>query len=62
MNVELKGKVALVTGGARDIGRAVSLKLAECGAAVVVNYFASAEKANDVVAEITKKGGKAIAA
>ena len=36
---DLKGKVAVVTGGARDIGRAVSLKLAKNGAKVVVNYF-----------------------
>jgi len=58
---ELSGKVALVTGGARDIGRAVSLALAEAGAQVAVNYNASADKANEVVREIEKRGGKAIA-
>src|SRR5688500_19182263 len=61
MQIELKGKTALVTGGARDIGRAVALKLAEAGAAVAVNYFASREQAESVVAEIKAKGSKAIA-
>jgi 3-oxoacyl-[acyl-carrier protein] reductase len=37
--MKLKGKVAIVAGGARDIGREVSLKLAKEGAKVVVNYF-----------------------
>ena len=61
MQVDLKGKVALVTGGARDIGRAVSLALADSGAAVAVNYNASADRANDLVSEIQSRGGKAIA-
>ena len=39
--MRLKGKIAVVTGGARDIGREVSLKLAKEGAKVVVNYFES---------------------
>lgn len=59
---ELSGKVALVTGGARDIGRAVSLALADAGASVAINYNASADKANEVVSEIEGRGGKAIAA
>jgi 3-oxoacyl-[acyl-carrier protein] reductase len=58
---ELSGKVALVTGGARDIGRAVSLALADAGASVAINYNASADKANEVVSEIEGRGGKAIA-
>ena len=37
--MNLKDKVAIVTGGARDIGREVSIKLAKAGAKVVVNYF-----------------------
>ena len=41
---KLENKVAIVTGGARDIGRAVSLKLASEGAKVVVNYFDNKEK------------------
>lgn len=61
MKVDLKNKVALVTGGGRDIGRAVSLALAASGASVVVNYNSSADRANDVVREIESKGGRAIA-
>ena len=61
MKVNLEGKVAIVTGGARDIGGAVSRALAASGASVVVNYQSSAEKARDVVAEITAAGGRAVA-
>jgi 3-oxoacyl-[acyl-carrier protein] reductase len=61
VKIDLSNKVALVTGGARDIGRAISLGLAEAGASVVVNYQASADKARDVVKEITARGGKAVA-
>ena len=56
MQVDLKGKVALVTGGARDIGRAVSLALAESGASVAINYYASADRATSVVREIESRG------
>jgi 3-oxoacyl-[acyl-carrier protein] reductase len=59
--MKLKGKVALVTGGARDIGRAVSIKLAREGAKVVVNYHSSAEQAESTVNEIRAAGGEAIA-
>lgn len=55
----LDGKVAVVTGASRGIGRAVALKLAAEGAAVVINYNGSAEKAEEVKAEIEKNGGKA---
>lgn len=61
MNSDLNGKVAIVTGGARDIGRAVSLELAAHGAAVAVNYNSSADLAESLVAEIGASGGKAIA-
>ena len=61
MQVDLKGKVAIVTGGSRDIGRAVSISLAASGARVGVNYNASAEKANEVVREIEANGGQAVA-
>ena len=61
MNVDLKNRVALVTGGARDIGRAISRALAASGAAVAVNYNASREQADSLVAEITGLGGRAIA-
>jgi 3-oxoacyl-[acyl-carrier protein] reductase len=61
MHIDLQGRVALVTGGARDIGRAVSLALAESGASVIVNYHESGERAAAVVQEIEAAGGKAIA-
>jgi 3-oxoacyl-[acyl-carrier protein] reductase len=57
----LSNKVAIVTGGARDIGRQVSLKLAASGASVAVNYYDNKEDAESTVAEITAAGGKAIA-
>ncbi|MEL6868356.1 MAG: glucose 1-dehydrogenase [Pseudomonadota bacterium] len=57
----LAGKVAIVTGGARDIGRAVSEKLAAQGAKVVVNYFSNATFAEETVAAIEAAGGTAIA-
>jgi 3-oxoacyl-[acyl-carrier protein] reductase len=59
--MRLKNKVAIVAGGARDIGKEVSLKLASEGAKVVVNYFSSEEKAKELVKEIIDKGGEAIA-
>jgi 3-oxoacyl-[acyl-carrier protein] reductase len=61
MTKDLKDKVAVVTGGARDIGRAIVLGLAERGASVVVNYYSSADAANALVDEVKSKGGKAIA-
>ncbi|MGD8276947.1 MAG: SDR family oxidoreductase [Gemmatimonadota bacterium] len=59
--MELNGKVALVTGGARRVGRALSLGLARAGASVVVNYRDSAAEAASVVEEIRSLGGEAIA-
>lgn len=56
----LQGKVALVTGASRGIGRQIAITLAGYGAEVIVNYNGSKEKAEEVVAEITSKGGKAI--
>ncbi len=56
---ELKGRVALVTGGSRGIGAAVSRELGDAGAEVVVNYVSSAEAAEAVCAEIREVGGRA---
>ena len=58
---KFKGKVAVVTGGARDIGRSISIKLAKEGAKVVVNYFNSRAGAKKTVDEIKAFGGEAIA-
>jgi 3-oxoacyl-[acyl-carrier protein] reductase len=59
MDMQLKGRIALVTGGTRDVGREISLSLAAEGATVAVHYRGSADEANAAVAEITKAGGKA---
>ena len=58
---ELTGKVAIVTGASKGIGAGIAKGLAAAGAAVVVNYASSKEGADHVVADITGKGGKAIA-
>ena len=55
----LTGKVALVTGASRGIGKQIAITLAEYGASVIVNYNGSKEKAEAVVAEIKEKGGSA---
>jgi NAD(P)-dependent dehydrogenase (short-subunit alcohol dehydrogenase family) len=57
----LEGKTALVTGGSRGIGRAISDRLAASGALVAVNYATNTEAAERAVAEIEASGGKAFA-
>ncbi len=57
--LSLEGKVAVVTGASRGIGRAIALELAKRGAAVVVNYNRAADKAQEVVAAIRAAGGQA---
>ena len=58
--MKLENQVAVVTGGARDIGKAVSLQLAAEGAKVVINYFGSADAAQQTLSEIQSAGGEAI--
>ena len=55
----LSGKVAVVTGASRGIGRTIAIKMAEAGACVVINYNGSADKPEAVRKEIEDKGGKA---
>jgi 3-oxoacyl-[acyl-carrier protein] reductase len=59
--VHLEGKVAIVTGASRGIGRSIALRLAESGAHVVVNYRSRQEDADAVVRTIESHGGKGLA-
>jgi len=61
MSSKLAGKVAIVTGASKGIGAGIAKSFAAAGATVVVNYASSREGADRVVADITAKGGKAIA-
>ncbi|PJE01470.1 MAG: oxidoreductase [Mycobacterium sp.] len=61
MSKKLEGKVAVVTGASKGIGAEIARQLAAEGAAVVVNYASSKAGADKVVADITAKGGKAVA-
>lgn len=56
---ELSGKIALVTGAGRGIGRAIALKLGALGAVVLVNYNGSADRAGEVVEQVEAAGGSA---
>lgn len=60
--IELTGKVAVVTGASRGIGKAIALRLAKQGARIVVNYRGSPEAAQSVVSEICQNGGQAVVA
>jgi glucose 1-dehydrogenase len=61
MHIDLKGQTAIVTGASSGLGRASAIAFAEAGARVVVNYNSSADKADEVVAEIEQAGGEAFA-
>jgi 3-oxoacyl-[acyl-carrier protein] reductase len=61
MSYSLTGKVAIITGGARDIGRQASLKLAAAGAKVCINYFGNKEQADETIRLIKDAGGEAMA-
>lgn len=58
--MELTGKTAIVTGGGRDIGKAISIKLASMGANVVINYYNTPKDAEETLKEILDAGGNAI--
>ncbi len=60
MSELLTGKVAIVTGASRGIGRAIAIELANVGAKVVVNYASSSNAADELVAQIVDNGGEAI--
>jgi len=59
---ELTGKFALVTGGARDIGRATCVRLAELGASVVINYRSNRAEAEETLKQVEAKGGRGVLA
>lgn len=61
MDMSLKGRVALITGGSRGIGRAIALQLAKMGADVAVNYEKDAKAADEVVRLVQQEGVRAIA-
>src|SRR6266852_1282021 len=59
--MELKGKVALVTGAGRRVGRTIALNFASRGAAIAIHYRNSRTEAEDLAAQITRQGGRALA-
>lgn len=58
-SLSLEGRIAVVSGASRGIGRAIAAELSQRGAAVIVNYFKSAEDALDIASQISDNGGKA---
>ena len=57
--LSLEGRVAIVTGASRGIGRAIARQLSQCGASVIVNYLKSAQPAEELVSSILAEGGQA---
>lgn len=60
LTLNLSGRVAVVTGGSGELGRPIARALADCGAAVAVNYFKGKDRAQQVADEITRGGGRAM--
>ena len=60
MDQTMEGKIAVVTGASRGIGKAIAVKLASKGATVVINYNGSRERAEEVKNEVESAGGKAV--
>ena len=58
---DLKGKSVLVTGGARRLGKGIALAMADAGAQVAITYHASSAEAEETLAQIKKRGAKAVA-
>jgi len=61
MQINLHGKIALITGASGQLGRVMARTLADCGAAVAVHYNRNKEKAEQIAAEINDGGGRALA-
>lgn len=59
MTTNIKGKLALITGGSRGIGRAIALRFAQAGARVIINYASNDEEALKTIKEIESNGGHA---
>src|SRR5687768_244184 len=57
---DLTGKIAIVTGSARGIGRGIAIELARCGADVAINYLSSRQKAEAVAEEVRSHGRRAL--
>lgn len=57
--LSLDGRVAIVTGASRGIGRAIARELSQCGASVIINYLRSAQPAEELVSSIQAEGGQA---
>jgi 3-oxoacyl-[acyl-carrier protein] reductase len=60
MAYDLNNRVALVTGGSRGLGAAISRQLGRCGASVAVNYITAQDRVTQVCQEITRAGGRAL--